>query len=144
MMVKTGVTGPKGDSEISADNRRLALKDNLLFHWRFTPHTLQAPWSGRRGWCRLRWWGGGQPHVSAIVCYTRNSTGRPCRAVRHSSSASRFRRRVRPPWFCSWPMSPWKGSPTPRRGPGLRWRTPLSHFPGLLCSPPRWPALSHT
>lgn len=69
-MVKTGVTGPKGDSEISADNRRLALKDNLLFHWRFTPHTLQAPWSGRRGWCCLRWWGGAGSHVSMLLYVT--------------------------------------------------------------------------
>lgn len=88
--------------------------------------------------------GGGQPRVNAIVCYRRSSTGRPCRAVRHSSSASRSRRRVRPPWSYFWLTSPWRGSPTPRRGPGPRWRTPLSHFPGLLCSPPGWPALSHT
>ena len=78
-MVKTGVTGPKGDSEISADNRRLALKDNLLFHWRFTPHTLQAPWSGRRGWCCLRWWGG---RAATCQCYCM------LQAEQHGSSLS--------------------------------------------------------
>ena len=71
-MVKTAVTGPKGDSEISADNRRLALKDNLLLPWRFTPHTLQAPWSSRRGWCRLQWWGAGS-HMSVLLYVTRGT-----------------------------------------------------------------------
>lgn len=75
----------------------------------------------------------------AIVYCKRNSRGRPCRAERRSPSAELSPRTVHLPWFCSWPRSPWTGSPTPRPGPGLHWTIPPSRSPGPPCSPPGSP-----
>lgn len=110
--------------------------------------------SGRLSLCCQKWVFSFQvrpPPLVATVCCRRSSRGRLCRAGRHSPSAERSRRTVRPPWFCFWPTSPWTGSPTPRPGPGLRWTTPPFRSPGPPCSPPRslgpfrtWEEHTHT
>ena len=80
----------------------------------------------------------------AIVYCKRSSRGHPCPAGRRSPSAEQSQRTVRLPWFCSWPTSPWTGSPTPRPAPGPRWPRPPSRSPGPPCSPPGWRGPSRT
>lgn len=110
-VVKTGVPEPKCYSEISTDNHCSMLNGGGCFTVD-SHHTSCALRSQADEVCVTC--GGnvtcvscpGQPCSNAIVCYMQNSTGRLCRAVPHSSSASRFLRRVHRPLFCSWRKSP--------------------------------------
>lgn len=111
---------------ISADNRRLAPEGQSAVSPEF--HRMQAPRSGRRAGVASVGGGAGS-HVSMLLYVTGGAARSSLvRAVRHSSSASRSRRRSSSTIVLLWLTSPWRGSPTPRRGPGPRWRTPLSTF----------------
>lgn len=79
-----------------------------------------------------------QPSVVTGCCRW-DSTPSSGPAGGRSPSGARSRRTARPPWSCSWPRSPWRGSPSPRPAPGPHWGTPLSRPPGPPCCPPAPP-----
>lgn len=72
-------------------------------------------------------------------CCRRDSTPSSGPAGGRSPSDARSRRTARQPWSCSWPRSPWRGSPSPRPAPGPHWGTPPARPPGPPCSPPAPP-----
>lgn len=80
----------------------------------------------------------------ATECCRRGSRSPSGRAEGRNPSASRSRRTARPPLSCSWPTSPWRGSPSPQPAPGPRWGTLPFRPPGPPCYPPAPPAPAGT
>lgn len=83
--------------------------------------------------------------IARVIVYCRrNSTGLLYPAERRSPSASRSLRTVRPPWFCSWLMSPWTDSPIPQPELDPHSTKPRARCPGPPCFPRESRAHAHT
>lgn len=74
--------------------------------------------------------------LAATVRCRRGSSSLSGLAEGRSPSASRSRRKARPPWSCSWLTSPWRGSPSLQPAPDPRWGTLPFPPPGPPCFPP--------